>query len=91
MNRWCLGTAVLKAGSPSFESVARLKRAQQAPKEGTTAAAWRPARGVPQAGFAAGSRPRPYHPHNEHPRAGYRTAEPSDSPPRASRYALTAA
>ena len=24
---------------------------------------------------------------NEHPRAGYRTAEPSDSPPRASRYA----
>ena len=25
--------------------------------------------------------------HNEHPRAGYRTAKPSDSPPRASRYA----
>jgi hypothetical protein len=30
----------------------------------------------------------PDHPHNEHPRPGYRTAQPSDSPPRASRYAL---
>ena len=53
----CLGTAVLLAGSPSFESVPDQPARLEAPKEGATAAALRSARGVPQAGFASGSLP----------------------------------
>ena len=67
----CLGTAVLLAGSPSFPVRAlTLAASVQAPKDGATAAAWRSARGVPQAGFASGSLPYPHHPHNEHPASG---------------------
>jgi hypothetical protein len=90
---WCLGTS-RPAGRhcPSFESVPKPGGVptKHHRRERPQARGARPAEYRRPASRPGRSRS-PHHPHNEHSRAGYRTAQPSDSPPRASRYALTAA
>jgi hypothetical protein len=60
---WCLGTAVLLAGSVPRSGPCPLRgrpagrTASHHRRKEPTAAAWRSARGVPQAGFASGSVP----------------------------------
>lgn len=86
MRGWCLGPA--QGQSLVCRPCPDLAAHQQAPMEerpqprGARPAEYR------RPAARLGHSPVPYHPHNEHPHAGYRTAEPSDSPPRASRYAL---
>ena len=123
---WCLGPASLRSAGPSLAL-----RSPSDWRRETTASALRPARGVPQTGFASGSFPALIRAatsaHTTSPRLiiplglaadvkkigarppegtlvaalattritnaqrpGYRTAVPSDSPPRASRYAAGA-
>ena len=63
MLRLCLAPAPEGAGR-SFESAVMRATASDVPRrkvEGTTAAAWRPARGVPQTGWASGSFPAVLH------------------------------
>ena len=88
MNEPCLarasGPAGLKAAGPSIASVpttrSRWWRERSQPRGARPAEYRRPAARLDGSRCFSGS-------DNEHPRAGYRTAEPSDSPPRASRYA----
>ena len=91
-HRWCLGPAVLKAGRALVRVRARTRAVRQASTEGrsdrsrvapgprSTAARLRVRVAPARSTIRITNTQRP----------AYRTAEPSDSPPPASRYALTA-